>query len=234
MPDQDAMTTVPAFRALGPAARAALTDGLRVVEAEATTCLIEKGQPVSGAYFVLSGRLRVSTLTAEGREATLYGIAPGETCVLALNSLFNDLLYPAWVHAEGRTRVAVVPGPLYRRLFETEPSVRDLTLRTLSTLVFRLMGELENLHALRLDQRLARFLLTRASGTGHLAMTQQDLAGHLGTTREVIGRLMAHFAADGLVRTRRGSVTLLDAARLRALPGPEAEPETAAAQVFST
>ena len=32
-------------------------------------------------------------------EATLYVINPHETCVLALNCIFNDLLYPAWVEA---------------------------------------------------------------------------------------------------------------------------------------
>jgi CRP/FNR family transcriptional regulator len=215
--DQDDILAVPAFRLLTPAGRKGLTEGARRHRAKAGACLVEKGQAVSGAYFVLSGRLRVATLTGDGKEAALYVIEPGETCILALNSLFNDLLYPAWVHADVPTTVAVVPGPLYRRLFEQEAPVRDLTVRALSTLVFRLMGELEDLHAHRLDQRLAGFLLTRASSTGELHMTQQDIAAHLGTSREVIGRLMARFAAQGILGTRRGTVTLHDAAALRAL-----------------
>lgn len=222
----DLIQTVPVFRSLGAEGRDALTRGARVVRAATGACLVEKGQPVSGAYFVLSGRLRVATLSAEGREAALYTLAPGETCILALNSLFNDLLYPAWVHADADSTVAVVPGPLYRALFASEPVVRDMTVHALSTAVFRLMETLEDVHAHRLDQRLAGFLLLRASGDGVVRMTQQEIATHLGTTREVVGRLMARFAAAGLLTTRRGTVTLRDVAGLRAL-GPQAPAPTA-------
>lgn len=78
---------------------------------------LTKGQAVSGAYVVLSGRLRVFTHTPGGTEATLYFIGPGETCVLALNCLFNDLLYPAWVQAEEPAVISLISGAVYRQLF---------------------------------------------------------------------------------------------------------------------
>ena len=176
--------------------------------------VIHKGQQVSGAYLVTEGQLRVYTYTPQGSEATLYFIRPGETCVLALNCLFNDLLYPAWVETEAATRVEIIPGPLYRRLFEGERAVQDLTVKALSTLVFRLMEELEQIHSCNLDQRLANFLLGNASESGLLRMTQQELASHLGTTREVIARLMQGFVAEGWVVTGRGSVRVTDALKL--------------------
>ncbi|MCR6631859.1 MAG: Crp/Fnr family transcriptional regulator [Magnetospirillum sp.] len=179
--------------------------------------IIEKGQGVSGAYFVLEGRLRVFSLLPSGREATLYPIAPGETCVLALNSLFNDLLYPAWVETELPTTVAVIPGRLYRELFETERAVQDLTVHTLSTLVFRLMAELDQVHACTLEQRLAGFLLVRASARAKVRHTQQEIASQLGTTREVIARLTSRMAAQGLIATGRGEITLLNPPALSAL-----------------
>lgn len=203
-------------------------EGVRMLEREIQhaafqnpTAVIHKGQSVSGAYLVLRGQLRVFTYTPQGTEATLYFIRPGETCVLALNCLFNDLRYPAWVEASGDTDVAVIPGPLYRRLFESEDAVQDLTVTALSTLVFRLMDELEQIHSCNLDQRLASFLLNNASDDGVVAMTQQTLAGHLGTTREVIARLMRGFSAQGLVSTQRGTVTILDAERLSTIAAPQ-------------
>lgn len=181
---------------------------------------VSKGQCVSGAYFVLSGCLRVFTLTPAGREATLYQIVPGETCVLALNSLFNDLLYPAWVAAEESSEVAVVAGPAYRALFAQEKVVQDLTVRALSTIVFRLMDELEQIHSCRLDQRLAHFLLGHASAAGTVDRTQAEIAAHMGTTREVVARLMADFAARGWVATARGRVSVLHPAALAQLATP--------------
>jgi CRP/FNR family transcriptional regulator len=183
--------------------------------------VIHKGQPVSGAYLVLDGELRVYTYSPSGTEATLYLLRPGETCVLTLNCLFNDLRYPAWVEASANSRVVMIPGDLYRQFFSEEPSVRDTTLKALSTLAFRLMDELEEVHTCNLEQRLARFLLNNASSDGIVRMTQQTLANHLGTTREVIARLMQNFNAHGMVSTGRGRVTVKDAASLAALITPD-------------
>ena len=205
---------------LSPAGRALLEGGVLRKRFDRPTPVIHKGQRVSGAYLVTQGQLRVFTYTPQGSEATLYFIRPGETCVLALNCLFNDLRYPAWVETGADTGVEIIPGELYRRLFEREATVQDLTVKALSTLVFRLMDELEQIHACNLDQRLANFLLSNASEDGELCTTQQALAGHLGTTREVVARLMQGFVAQGWVATRRGLVTVTDAAGLAGLVEP--------------
>ncbi|TCJ14979.1 Crp/Fnr family transcriptional regulator [Parasulfuritortus cantonensis] len=205
------------FRSLSEASRAVLARGLVQAECPRAGMALHKGQPVSGAYVVLSGRLRVFALAPNGTEATLYFIDPGETCVLALNCLFNDLLYPAWVQAEANTTIALIPGAVYRTLFEREPAIQNLTVHTLSTLVFRLMSELELVHSSHHRQRLANFILIQAAADGVLRMTQQQLAQHLGTTREVIARLLQEFVGKGLVDTRRGAVTIRDLFGLRRL-----------------
>jgi CRP/FNR family transcriptional regulator len=205
------------FQELSPAGWQLLEGGVQTVDFAKPATVIHKGQRVSGAYLVTRGQLRVFTFTPQGSEATLYFIRPGETCVLALNCLFNDLRYPAWVESAADTEVAVIPGTLYRRLFEREATVQDMTVKALSTLVFRLMNELEQIHACTLDQRLANFLLSNVSDAGVLQMTQQALAGHLGTTREVIARLMLGFAAQGAVSTKRGAISVIDAEKLTAV-----------------
>lgn len=208
------------FDALSAEGRRLLSRALVQRTARRKESILYEGQPVSGAYVVLEGCLRVFTVTPSGNEATLYLVQPGETCVLALNCLFNDLLYPAWVEAEASTRVAVVPGAVYRQLFESETAVRNLTVRSLTTLVFRLMDELGRVHAGNHRQRLAHLILQHSDTNGRLAMTQQQIAGHLGTTREVVARLMQDLTRRGLVRTRRGMVEIRDLFRLRELTMP--------------
>ena len=198
------------FCNLSPAGKKLLGEGLVSRHCASASPLLFKGQRTSGAYFVLEGRLRVFSMAPNGTEATLYFIDPGETCVFALNSLFNDLLYPAWVQAVDETSIALIPGHTFRRLFAEEPVIRDLTVKTLSTLVFRLMAELEEVHSYKLNQRLANLMLVHASTDGELRMTQQQMAFHLGTTREVVARLMREFVADGLVETRRGLTLIKD------------------------
>jgi len=212
---------IAAFSGLSEKGRQRLEQGSQTHRFPGGKTIIEKGQDVSGAYFVLEGCLRVFTLLPAGKEATLYPIRPGETCVLALNSLFNDLLYPAWVQSEPPTTVAVIPGPIYRSLFESERAIQDLTVRTLSTLVFRLMTELEQVHSCTLEQRLASFLLVRASGKRVVRQTQQEIAGHIGTTREVVARLIGRLAGRGWIATARGAVTILQPAVLAGLAQSE-------------
>ena len=185
--------------------------------------LIHKGDAVSGAYFVLAGRLRVFTHAPDGKETTLYEIAPGETCVLALDSLFNDVRYPAWVETERDTVVGVLPGPVYRTLFAREASLQDLTVEALSTAVFRLMTELEQRHGQKLDQRLASYLVMRADADGIVAKTQQEIAAHIGTTREVVARLLGQFVTAGWVETGRGRVAVLNIPKLNTLSLGEEE-----------
>jgi CRP/FNR family transcriptional regulator len=205
------------FRNLSEGGCRLLRQGVVYKDCAPPAPILHKGTPISGAYFVVRGRLRVFSLAPDGTEATMYFIDPGETCVFALNSLFNDLRYPAWVQAETATTVALIPGPIFRQLFEREPSIQDVTVRALSTLVFRLMTELEEIHAYKLDQRLANLLLVHASAEGELRMTQQQMAQHLGTTREVVARLMREFVAAGYVETGRGVTMVRDAKGLAGL-----------------
>jgi CRP/FNR family transcriptional regulator len=215
--NEHALESLGPFRAISAASRELLRRQVICKDCAPPAPILHKGQAISGAYFVVRGRLRVYSLAPDGTEATLYFIDPGETCVFALNSLFNDLRYPAWVQAESNTTVALIPGQIFRQLFEREPSIQDVTVRALSTLVFRLMAELEEVHAYKLNQRLANLLLVHATAGGELRMTQQQIAHHLGTTREVVSRLIGQFVSLGLVATGRGVIIVRDAAGLAAL-----------------
>jgi CRP/FNR family transcriptional regulator, anaerobic regulatory protein len=211
------LNVLPVFRNLTDAGRQVLDKGLVRKEIGAATPILHKGSQVSGAYIVTEGRLRVFSIAPSGTEATLYCINPGETCVLALNCLFQDLLYPAWVATEPKTEVAVIPGPIYRKLFEREPTIQNLTVQALSTAVFRLMNELEQVHFCKLEHRLADLILLRASSDGVLRMTQQQMAYHLGTTREVVARIMQAFVAKKFVETQRGLTRIKNSAAMAEL-----------------
>lgn len=202
---------LPVFENLTPGGKERVKQGMTLKRIDRDTRILHKGSRVSGAYIVVSGRLRVYSISPSGTEATLYFIEPGETCVLALNCLFQDLLYPAWVETEADSRVAVIPGPVYRKLFASEFSIQDLTVKALSTSVFRLMNELERMHFLKLEHRLANLILSRAPSSGELRITQQEIAHHLGTAREVITRIIKMFVDRGYIRTRRGLIHILDA-----------------------
>ncbi|MEN6587846.1 MAG: Crp/Fnr family transcriptional regulator [Sulfuricella sp.] len=217
MKTMDELESLEPFRNLSAQGKELLRQGLVSKSCAPASMVLQKGQRISGAYFVLQGRLRVFSLAPSGIEASLYFIDPGETCVFALNSFFNDLLYPAWVQAEAATKVALIPGPIFRKLFEREKAIQDVTVHALSAVVFRLMAELEQIHSYKLEQRLANLILLHASAEGELRMTQQQIAHHLGTTREVVARLMGEFVAKDFVATKRGITIIRNASGLTGL-----------------
>ena len=198
-----------AFRHLTVAGKELLKRGLQIKRYQRKTTIVEKGQTVSGAFFVIQGKLRVFTISPDGTEATLYFIRPDEFCVFTLNCIFNDLLYPAWVQTDIDTTVAIIPSQIYRALFQTETVIQDVTVRAFSTIVNRLMTELDNVHSYNLEKRLMNFLLLSASSDGTLKITQSEIGAHLGTTREVVARMLGRFVKAKQVETSRGKIRLL-------------------------
>jgi CRP/FNR family transcriptional regulator, anaerobic regulatory protein len=67
----------------------------------------------------------------------------------------------------------MIPGRVFRALFEAEPAIRNMTVQAFSTVVVRLMVELEGIHSYKLEWRLSNFLLLHASTDGIVRMTQQ-------------------------------------------------------------
>ena len=182
------------------------------------TRLIERDDYVSGVYLVEQGALRVFYLTPEGREGTLYWVDPGQSCILGLNCIFGEVAYPAWVESDTETtRFAKIPGRLYRDLFSTEAAVQRFTFEVMSARTFELMALLTEARSLGLEQRVASFLLKRRDGADEVRMSQETIANHIGTAREVVSRVVRMLAAEGLIETRRGVIRVLKEAELRAL-----------------
>jgi CRP/FNR family transcriptional regulator len=69
----------------------------------------------------------------------------------------------------------------------------------------------------RMDARIASLLLARVGMQNPLRITHQEIASELGSSREVISRLLEDFSERGLIRTGRGEIEILDYERLAAL-----------------
>jgi CRP/FNR family transcriptional regulator len=201
---------------LAPAARGEL-GALRARRVGPGLPLLQRGDSVDGLYLVVAGSLRVFSVSKEGREATLYRVGAGETCILAVTASFQEEPYPAWVEAGTKGGVFVcVPSELARRLLDAEPAFRAFVFAVLSGRIFELMSNLEETQTARIDERVARYLLRHAGADGVVQVTQAGLAAELGTAREVAFRALRSLAARGLIRKERGRITTLDRRALRA------------------
>jgi CRP/FNR family transcriptional regulator len=61
-----------------------------------------------------------------------------------------------------------------------------------------------------MDGRVAALLLVRGRENNPITITHQEIASELGSSREVISRLLEDFASQGMIQTRRGVLEILD------------------------
>ena len=204
----------PFFAELSSAGRREFS-AIATVQAQPKKPLLRRGDDAGGAYLVVRGLLRVYYLREDGREATLYRVEPGGTCVLALGATLQREPYPAWVQAGPRgASFACVPSAVFDGLIEREPAFRDFVLRSMSSRIFELMHDLEELATASVVERVAALLVRRVSPIGEVAVTQAELAAELGTAREVVSRALRELARRRLVSSTRGRIRVLDARAL--------------------
>ncbi|MEZ4338187.1 MAG: Crp/Fnr family transcriptional regulator [Sandaracinaceae bacterium] len=216
----DALDRFAFARALSEGARASIESAARLRMVGPRTPLVRRGEEAGGVFFVTHGAIRVYYVHPNGREGTLYWVDEKEACFLSLDCAFKEIPYPAWAETDDRpTQFVFVPAPLFVELYEREPAARRFAFDALSTRVFELMSLVEQSATLALEQRTASLLLKLANADGVVATSQDRLAGHLGTAREVLARILRTFRSRDLVETRRGRIAITNRGELEALAG---------------
>lgn len=170
--------------------------------------LYREGDACGAIAFVLSGDIRVYKIGQAGREITLYEIGPGETCILNASCILSGRSYPAHASTVEETTIFLVPSDLFRRLVHEHESMRDFVFTLLSQRLTGVMELVEEVAFGRMDARLAEYLVEKAEDN-RLETTHQKIANNLGTSREVISRILKDLERKGEVRLSRNEITLL-------------------------
>jgi CRP/FNR family transcriptional regulator len=174
----------------------------------AGTRLYAEGDACSAIAFVLNGEIRVYKIGESGREITLYEIGQGETCILNASCILSGTSYPANAVTLTPTRILLIPSTIFRRLVGEYEELRMFVFTLLSRRLSSVMELVEEVAFGRVDGRLMEYLAGKA-GNGHLETTHQKIANDLGTSREVVSRLLKDLERKGQVKLARSEITLL-------------------------
>lgn len=172
--------------------------------------IFAEGDDPTSLALVLSGVVRVYKLGPTGREITLYRFGHGESCILTANAILSRRSFPAIAAAEQNLEVVIVPAGPFRQWVRDFDPWRDFIFDLLSDRLSSVMEIIDEILFQRMDQRLASWLSARADQGRTLEVTHQAIADELGSSREVISRILEDFSQAGLVSTGRGSLELLD------------------------
>ncbi|AGI22740.1 Crp/Fnr family transcriptional regulator [Pseudomonas sp. MT3] len=187
----------------------------RTVEVPAGTRLFAHGADCAHFVRLRSGQVRVQTVSPQGREIVLYRVHPGESCIMTNACLMSRRPYAAEGVTETACTLEMLAQPDFDRLMQESAAFRQWLFASCGERLVELMLLFENVAFQRIDIRLAARLLE--SGEHSLALTHQQLASDLGSSREVISRQLKEFERRGWLRLGRASLELLDPQALRAL-----------------
>ncbi len=179
-----------------------------------------EGDPSAGLLLVVNGRAKIYRLSVDGREQVLALINPGDSCneVPVVDRGPN----PASLMAVERSVVWVWTTTCMDQLRRDIPDLNERVVQSLAGRCRELVDKVHSLSFLSVTARLATFLLEQASAGSDEELdrrrwTQEHMAAHVGTVREMVGRALRGLERDGLIRFDRHRIVIVDRQGLESL-----------------
>lgn len=205
----------PQFSKAGHDLQAELFEHATPVKIPAHQFLCLEGNMCSGMPLVLEGQARVYKLSESGREITLYRVEPGDSCILTASCIMSGVEFPAYVSTETKVEAIVIPPAVLRRWVNQYDVWSEFVWSMLSSRFAEVIALVEEVAFQRVDKRTAEYLLGLADADGNIKTTHQHIAADIGTSREVISRILKDFEHKGLITLSRGEIHAIHPTALR-------------------
>ena len=168
------------------------------------------GDRVDGIALLLSGVVRVYKIGETGREITLYRFGLGQSCILSANAILSEKSFPAIATVEEDAEAVMIPADVFRTWVNKYDLWREFVFDLLSERLSTVLAVVDEVVFKRMDRRVAAWLLNQAKVQNPMRVTHQEIAGELGSSREVISRILEDFSREGLMNSGRGTIEVLD------------------------
>jgi CRP/FNR family transcriptional regulator, anaerobic regulatory protein len=169
-----------------------------------------EGDRVDSIALLISGVVRVYKIGETGREITLYRFGNGESCILTANAILSQKTFPAIATVEKEAEAVMIPADIFRDWVKHFDPWREFVFELLSERLSTVMAVVEEVVFQRMDRRVASLLLNRFKPSHLIRITHQEIAAELGSSREVISRILEDFSQKGWVEVGRGTIEILD------------------------
>ena len=169
--------------------------------------LYTEGDVCAGIGLFLCGEVRVFKIAESGREITLYEMFPGDTCILNASSILSKVRYPANAVCITDGSLLYLPKAEFLELISEHEAMRKFIFNFFSQRLAAIIEVVEEVTFGKMDHRLMEYVIEK-SENGSLSTTHQNIANDLGTSREVVSRLLKDFERKGEMILSRGKIEL--------------------------
>jgi len=175
--------------------------------------IIDYNKQIKFMPIILSGNIRVMHKDEEGRELLLYYLSSNESCAMAYTCCMEARISEIKAIAEDPVEIIAIPHEKLDVWLVKYPSWKSYVFNSFTQRFHELLKSLESVAFHKLDQRLITYLGNKAKITGKntLALSHQQIAEELGTSRVVISRLLKQLENDKKLLLYRNEIKLLTA-----------------------
>ena len=183
--------------------------------------VFNEGEPGDSLYIVVSGKIKLSRRSPDGRENVLAVMGPSDQ--FGELSVFDPGPRTATATAVTDVKLARMPQSVLRPWIEAHPEIGEQLLRVLARRLRRTNDSVADLIFTDVPGRVAKALLQLAQRFGSQEagllrvthdLTQEEIAQLVGASRETVNKALADFAARGWLRLEGKSVLILEPERL--------------------
>lgn len=173
--------------------------------------IVRAGEPTDFVYLVLSGNLNVQVSDAEGREAILSMLGPGE--LFGEMGVLDDEARSATVMAVTPSVLIVITKTDFKRCLQENFDVSHYVMRKLIQRLRTADRRIESLALLDVGGRVVRLLQDMGETAGSEAMrtrkiSKQEIAKMVGASREMVSRVLKDLQLRGLIDEDEGRIVL--------------------------
>jgi len=215
------MQCLPLLREAAAGFQAEFRQAASLAHIERGGVIAMEGDACARLALLLAGRVRVYKTAATGREITLYHIGAGDSCVLTASCIMSHAPFPAIAEAQTAIDAVLIPAAKVHA-WMTEPAWCAFIFGLVSRRLADVISVLEDVAFQRMDARIAGYVVRLAEEAPVLNVTHHEIAAELGTSREVVSRILKDFENRGLVKVGRGELFVTDPDALKALFRPQA------------
>ncbi len=178
----------------------------------AGTVILNEGAYIKAIPLIISGLVKVfKAEPTNGNEVLLYYIKPGESCVMSVTTLIRNQTSRVKAIVEEHAEIVIIPADKIMNIAKSYPQWNEFIYDLFNLKFEELLHVVEILTFSKKETRLFEYLKKEAQlkNSNILHTTHQHIAYDLGSSREVISRLLKKLENEGVLQLKQGIVELL-------------------------
>ena len=166
---------------------------------------------------IMEGDIQVCTISDDGREVFLIGFQKGSCGVINTSILLKQMESNTVSISESYSKLLLIDTRSFRHLIDSNIYVRCFWFETVAQNLQDSFESIQKAMLVSVDRRLANFLIKSIDQSGEhvIHSTQEQIARHINSVREVVARMLSKFEKRGILTTDRNRITIINEDLLR-------------------